>query len=81
MFSLWRYQVNIDNYWFYGLIIFLQIPGNYVKTYYNIFEVIDMANLDPFSRVLTLPAKADPGKAQAKFENGVLELVIPKSEK
>ncbi|MGB9694367.1 MAG: Hsp20/alpha crystallin family protein [Caldisericaceae bacterium] len=33
-----------------------------------------------FSRVLPLPAKVEPDKAQAKFENGVLEITVPKAE-
>jgi HSP20 family protein len=33
-----------------------------------------------FSKVIPLPAEVDPEKAQAKFENGVLELTIPKAE-
>jgi HSP20 family protein len=33
-----------------------------------------------FSRFLRLPARVDPEKAQARFENGVLEIVIPKAE-
>ncbi len=31
-----------------------------------------------FSRVIPLPAEVDPDKANAKFENGVLEITIPK---
>jgi HSP20 family protein len=31
-----------------------------------------------FSRSLTLPQGIDPGKVEAKFENGVLEVQIPK---
>ena len=31
-----------------------------------------------FSRVVPLPAEVDPEKAEAKFENGVLEIVAPK---
>jgi HSP20 family protein len=33
-----------------------------------------------FSKIVPLPAEVDPEKAQAKFENGVLELAIPKVE-
>jgi len=33
-----------------------------------------------FSKVMPLPAEVDPEKAQAKFENGVLELTVPKAE-
>jgi len=33
-----------------------------------------------FSRVIPLPAGADPQKAQARFENGVLEITIPIEE-
>ncbi len=31
-----------------------------------------------FSRVIPLPAEVDPEKAEAKFENGVLEITAPK---
>ncbi len=31
-----------------------------------------------FSRVIPLPAEVDPEKAEAKFENGVLEIIVPK---
>ncbi len=31
-----------------------------------------------FSRVVPLPAEVDPEKAEAKFENGVLEIKVPK---
>lgn len=31
-----------------------------------------------FSRVIPLPAEVDPEKAEAKFENGVLEITVPK---
>jgi len=34
-----------------------------------------------FSRTVTLPADVDTEKANAKFTDGVLELVMPKSEK
>jgi HSP20 family protein len=33
-----------------------------------------------FYREIPLPAEVDPDKAQAKFENGILELSIPKVE-
>ncbi len=33
-----------------------------------------------FKRVIPLPAEVDPEKAQAKFENGVLEITLPKVE-
>lgn len=33
-----------------------------------------------FHRTIPLPAEVDPEKAQAKFENGVLEITIPKVE-
>lgn len=32
-----------------------------------------------FSRTLSLPAAVDANKAKAKFENGILELTLPKS--
>ncbi len=31
-----------------------------------------------FSRVIPLPAEVNPEKAEAKFENGVLEIIVPK---
>ncbi len=31
-----------------------------------------------FSRVIPLPSEVDPEKAEAKFENGVLEIRVPK---
>ncbi len=34
-----------------------------------------------FRRFLTLPAKVDFGKSDAKFENGVLTIKVPKKEK
>lgn len=34
----------------------------------------------PFSRTVTLPSTADTSKVEASFENGVLELTVPKSE-
>jgi len=34
----------------------------------------------PFSRELTLPVPVDADKVEAKFENGVLKLTLPKSE-
>jgi HSP20 family protein len=33
-----------------------------------------------FSRFLTLPDGVDPEKAQARFENGVLEIIIPMTD-
>jgi HSP20 family protein len=36
--------------------------------------------IDPFTRELTLPAPVDADKVQAKFEHGVLKLILPKSE-
>lgn len=33
-----------------------------------------------FSKVIPLPAEVNPEKAKAKFENGVLELTVPKVE-
>ncbi|MEF3244691.1 MAG: Hsp20/alpha crystallin family protein [Caldisericaceae bacterium] len=33
-----------------------------------------------FYRTIPLPAEIDPEKAQAKFENGVLEITLPKVE-
>ena len=33
-----------------------------------------------FSRAFTLPMQIDPNKVEAKFANGVLELVLPKAE-
>ena len=33
-----------------------------------------------FSRSFTLPVQIDPNKVEAKFMNGVLELVVPKAE-
>jgi len=33
-----------------------------------------------FYRAIPLPSEVDPEKAQAKFENGVLEIVLPKVE-
>jgi len=33
-----------------------------------------------FTRVLTLPAPVDADKVQARYENGVLTLVLPKAE-
>jgi len=33
-----------------------------------------------FSKVIPLPAEVNPEKAKAKFENGVLELTVPKAE-
>ena len=34
-----------------------------------------------FSRTVTLPHSVDSGGAKAKFDNGVLELILPKVEK
>ncbi len=31
-----------------------------------------------FNRVISLPVEVDPEKAEAKFENGVLEITLPK---
>jgi HSP20 family protein len=36
--------------------------------------------LGRFQRVLTLPAPVEPDKVEAKLENGVLQLVLPKAE-
>src|SRR5438445_3297225 len=33
-----------------------------------------------FQRAFTLPVQIDPNKVEAKFTNGVLELVVPKAE-
>jgi HSP20 family protein len=33
-----------------------------------------------FTRSFTLPMQIEPNKVEAKFENGVLELVLPKAE-
>jgi HSP20 family protein len=33
-----------------------------------------------FTRSFTLPVQIDPNKVEAKFTNGVLELVVPKAE-
>jgi HSP20 family protein len=33
-----------------------------------------------FTRSFTLPMQIDPNNVEAKFENGVLELVLPKAE-
>ena len=33
-----------------------------------------------FSKVIPLPSEVDPEKVQAKFENGVLEIKVPKVE-
>ena len=33
-----------------------------------------------FERSFTLPMQIDPNKVEAKFQNGILELVLPKSE-
>jgi HSP20 family protein len=33
-----------------------------------------------FTRIFTLPVQIDPNKVEAKFANGVLELVVPKAE-
>ncbi|HEV8536688.1 MAG TPA: Hsp20/alpha crystallin family protein [Candidatus Limnocylindria bacterium] len=33
-----------------------------------------------FTRSFTLPTQIDPTKVEAKFQNGVLELVLPKAE-
>ncbi|HEV8671737.1 MAG TPA: Hsp20/alpha crystallin family protein [Candidatus Limnocylindria bacterium] len=33
-----------------------------------------------FTRAFTLPVQIDPNKVEAKFTNGVLELVLPKAE-
>lgn len=33
-----------------------------------------------FTRAFTLPMQIDPNKVEAKFQNGVLELVLPKAE-
>ncbi|HEX4925524.1 MAG TPA: Hsp20/alpha crystallin family protein [Bdellovibrionales bacterium] len=33
-----------------------------------------------FERAFTLPAGADAGKIEARFENGVLEIAVPKAE-
>src|SRR5919204_6434567 len=33
-----------------------------------------------FTRSFTLPVQIDPNKVEAKFANGVLELVVPKAE-
>ena len=33
-----------------------------------------------FTRAFTLPMQIDPNKVDAKFQNGVLELVLPKAE-
>lgn len=34
-----------------------------------------------FDRIITLPAKVNPGNASAKTKNGVLTVTLPKSEK
>ena len=34
-----------------------------------------------FQRVVTLPMEVEPDKAKASYENGVLEITFPKSEK
>lgn len=34
-----------------------------------------------FSRTVALPSEVDTSRAQAKFKDGILELVIPKNEK
>ncbi len=37
-------------------------------------------NFGKFSRTLSLPFPVDSGKAMASFENGVLEIRLPKAE-
>jgi len=34
-----------------------------------------------FHRVITMPSPVDTGKVDAKYENGVLEISVPKAEK
>ena len=34
----------------------------------------------PFRRVVTLPEDADPTRVEATYQNGVLKIVVPKSE-
>ncbi len=46
------------------------------RTYYTHYE----RRYGSFSRSFTLPEHADPGKIEAHYTNGVLELHIPKTE-
>ena len=47
------------------------------ETNFHIFET----QFGTFSRAFTLPENADAGKISAKYNNGILEVTVPKDEK
>ena len=42
--------------------------------------VISERSFGQFSRIITLPRNIDPDKITSKYEDGVLEIIIPKIE-
>jgi HSP20 family protein len=58
----------------------LTIRGERPAPLENVNYVIQERNYGPFQRTLNINVPVDADKAEAKFENGLLTLTIPKAE-
>ncbi len=62
------------------LVVRAEVPG-IMPDSLKVNALEDNLFIGNFKRVFQLPYKIDPDKVEAKYEKGILEIVLPRSEK